>query len=101
MHTSLTFTRVKLRKRAKVNSEASHLWYGIFSVDSMQLPVSWAAPASTRALVQKVLRISWDLQKHNLFANNPSNIRDNMKSQIKNKNQSFNCGITNTNIKQN
>ena len=67
----------------------------------MQLPVSWAAPASTRALVQKVLRISWDLQKHYLFANNPSNIRANMKSQIKNKNQSFNCGITNTNIKWN
>ena len=30
--------------------------------------------------------ISLDLQKHNIFANNPSNIRNNMKSQIKYKN---------------
>ena len=34
--------------------------------------------------------ISSDLQKQNLFANNPSNIKNNTKSQIKNKNQSLN-----------
>ena len=38
-----------------MNSEPSHLWYGIFSVDGMLLPVSWAAPASTGTLVQKIL----------------------------------------------
>ena len=54
-HTSLTITRVKLCKWAEVNSEPSHLWYGIFRIDGMQLPVSWEAPASTRTLAQKVL----------------------------------------------
>ena len=39
-HTSLTFTRVKLCKRDEVNSESFHLWYGVFSVGGMQLPVS-------------------------------------------------------------
>ena len=64
-HTSLTFTRVKLCKRAEVNSEPSHLWYDIFSIGGMQLPVSWVARAS-RVLTQKVLDfflrpLSWDL----------------------------------------
>ena len=40
------FHRVKLCKRAEVNNEPSHLWFSIFRVRSMQLPVSWAAPAS-------------------------------------------------------
>ena len=38
-HTSLTFTSVKLCKKAKVNSEPSYLWYGIFSIGVMQLTV--------------------------------------------------------------
>ena len=36
--TSSTFTRIKLRKRPKVNSKPFNLWYGIFSIGSIQLP---------------------------------------------------------------
>ena len=38
-HTYLAFTRVKLYERGELNSEPSHLWYGIFSVGSMQQPL--------------------------------------------------------------
>ena len=60
--------------------------------NGMQLPVSWEAPASTQDTSQKGLGILEDftLQKYNLFANNPRKIRNNRKSQIKNKKQSFN-----------
>ena len=33
------------------------LWYGIFSVGGMQLPVFWLVPASSKAMAQKVLDI--------------------------------------------
>ena len=39
----------------ELNSEPSHLLYEISNVGDMQLPVSWAAPASTRTLIQKIL----------------------------------------------
>ena len=51
----------------------------------MQLPESWPAPASTKALAsQKVLEFlrpseTWFIK------NNPSNSRNNMQSHIKNK----------------
>ena len=73
--------------------------YGmVFLAGGMHLPVSRAAPARINILAQKV--ISWDLKKHNLFAKNSGNIRNNIKSQIKNKTEVSICGITNTNIKR-
>ena len=51
----LNFHRKKLCKRTEVNSDPSHLWYSIFSVGGMQLPVSWSATVSTRTLAQKVV----------------------------------------------
>ena len=53
----------------------------------MQLSLSWPAPASAK----EKSWISSDFQKPDLLENNPSNTRNNMKSQIKNKkNWSFN-----------
>ena len=68
-----------------------------------QMACSYQCPEQLQfvpGLWSKKSQISSDLQKYNLFADNPipSNSRDNMKSQIKNK--SFNCGITITNIKR-
>ena len=90
---------VILCKRPKVIGEPSHLWCDISSVGDMQLPVSWPAPASTRALVQKVLDflwsspwISWDLVRNQIYLQVMlvASGMNNMKSHIKNKNsQSF------------
>ena len=59
-----------------MNTEPSHLWHGIDyqCPEQLQLlPGHWSKRSC----------ISGDLQRHNLFASNP--IRNNMKSQIKNK----------------
>ena len=64
-----------------------------FLVGGMQLPVSSPVSASTRALAQKVLDFS-KTSENQFICKQPSNTRNNMKSQIKNKsNQSFNFGI--------
>ena len=49
------FHWVELFKWAEVNRELSCLWYGIFCVGGMQLPLFWAVLASTRTLAQEVL----------------------------------------------
>ena len=88
----VTFTRVKLCRRPEVNNEPAHFltfmkngvafpslgWHAAYQCpDQFQLlPGHWPAKRSW---------ISWDFRKPDTLENNPSNTRNNMKSQIKKK----------------
>ena len=104
MHTSLIFTWVKLCKKPEMNSEPTQfLNNGKVFPSLADMTCSYQCPDQLLLLSRhwqaRRYWISWDLPKPNLLENNPNNIRNNMKSQIKNRNGSISCGSANTNIK--
>ena len=84
-----------------MNSEHFHLSHGISSVIGMQLPMSWPAPASTRALAQKVLDFLGNF-RNSIYLEIILVTQVTIWSlKLKTKATEFLvCGITNINIKQ-
>ena len=98
-------------KRPEVNSEPTHFQTlmndgkAFSSLDGTQLPVTWPVSVSTKTLISQGIGSLETLKSPaNLFRSNLNNTKNNMsKTQKKKKKKKgwWNCGITNTSIKQN
>ena len=89
-HTSLAFTWVKLCKKPDANSKPANsstfinIGIAFPKLGGMQLPLSWPAPATTRALASEEVLDLLRSSETRVYKD-PNNTMNNNKSQIKNQ----------------